>query len=743
VNQSIEANPSQHATQHKLVLHVLPRQYKSFGLKLLALFGTLAALPAVAQEHAYVNTPAASTVVAIDANTLQIAGLSPVGLNPAQTVVDHQRARYFVANTGSDSISVIARPSNLVLQTIAVGDQPSAIAVTPAGDKLYVGIAGGQVQVVDISLGTVQTTINVGGSSGIAITPDGNSVTQSFSPGQGMGAQYIVIKPDGSKAYATANALFGGAISVVDLSTNTVSKWMAGNGITGRIAMSPDGSRVYLGDQAHWVDTGYGAGFLPGRTVSVFDTTSDSHIGMIDLGAGGTNWSLQNTAAGIAVSADRSVVYIAVPRTSQLIVASTSTHQVLSTVPIVGPSYVATASGGVPLVPYLLNAADDAITTPLTGAVLTNVRSNDTLGGVRVSNANTVLAVSSQSPALSLDLSSGAVSVAAGTSVGSYQLVYRLCELQSPSNCDDATVNITIRAELAIDAVDDTASGAPGRAVIASVLSNDLLNAVVATRTSVRMSLVSSSSTGLTFDTTSGGVSIAGNAAAGAHTLQYQICEVASPANCDSANVSITVALSAIDAVDDAGTITRVGGIAVANVLTNDRFANAAATTSRVSLSQTAASNPALSLSLSTGAISVAAGTAAGSYTLNYRICELARADNCDEAQVTISVSPYLIDAVNDAARASSKRASVALAGVLSNDRLAGGAATMSNVQLRQVSLVPANAMIRLDLTDGSVDILGRTSSGTYLMTYEICESASLSNCDQATVTLDLSGSGG
>jgi YVTN family beta-propeller protein len=725
-----------------------------------ALVASLLALPVLAQDHVYVTTPGAGAVVAVDSNSLQVAGNTVVGANPSQIIVDHQRARVYVANTGSDSISVIDRPSNAVLQTITVGDQPTAVAVTPNGETLYVGIAGGQVQVVDIASASVQTTINVGGSSGIAITPDGtrayvsggqiyvidtktNTVTQSISVGPDMSAQYVVIKPDGNKAYVTANALFGGSIAVLDLNTNTISKWMAGNGLTGYIAIAPDGSRVYVSDQAHWVDTGYAAGFMPGRTVSVFDTASDRYIGRIDLGADGNVWNLQNTGYGLAVSADRSVVYIAVPRISRLLVASTSTHQVLSSVPLNGLRNVATATGGVPYVPYLLTAADDSAITPVVGGIaIGNVRANDLLGGIPVTNSNTSLSVLDASPALSLDLATGAVLVADATPVGSYQMSYRLCEVTSPSNCDEANVSVTIRAQYAIDAVDDIATGTPGRAVLASVLGNDRLNGLAATRSNVRISLLSASSDSLNFDTNTGSVSISNSAAPGAHSLVYQICEIASPANCDSAAVIINVSLLPIDAVDDSGSISRLGGTAAANVLANDRFANAAANTTRVGLSQVSSSHNAIGLNTTSGAVTIAAGANPGSYSLTYRICELARADNCDEAQVNIIVTSYLIDAVNDSARASSKRASIALASMLTNDRFAGATANLTSVQLRQVSLVPANNMIRLDLTDGSVDILGRTSSGLYTLSYEICERANLSNCDIATVSVDLSGGG-
>ena len=48
--------------------------------------------------------------------------------------------------------------------------------------------------------------------------------------------------------------------------------------------------------------------------------------------------------------------------------------------------------------------------------------------------------------------------------------------------------------------------------------------------------------------------------------------------------------------------------------------------------------------------------------------------------------------------------------------------------------------MIRLDLADGSVDVLGKTSSITYTLVYEICEAAMPANCGRALVRIVLSG---
>ena len=79
-----------------------------------------------------------------------------------------------------------------------------------------------------------------------------------------------------------------------------------------------------------------------------------------------------------------------------------------------------------------------------------------------------------------------------------------------------------------------------------------------------------------------------------------------------------------IDAVDDTGTVANgaTGGTAVPNVLVNDTLNGAPATLANVTLTQVSTSNPNVTLNTATGAVNVAPGTPAGTYTLVYEICE-------------------------------------------------------------------------------------------------------------------------
>jgi uncharacterized repeat protein (TIGR01451 family)/gliding motility-associated-like protein len=100
-----------------------------------------------------------------------------------------------------------------------------------------------------------------------------------------------------------------------------------------------------------------------------------------------------------------------------------------------------------------------------------------------------------------------------------------------------------------------------------------------------------------------------------------------------------------IDAVNDdfsgAPVNGYTGGIAVANVLSNDVFRNIQANLTDVKISVvTPASHPGIVLNTLTGAVNVAPLTPGGTYTIVYSICENGNLTNCDQATITVVVIP-------------------------------------------------------------------------------------------------------
>ncbi len=270
--------------------------------------------------------------------------------------------------------------------------------------------------------------------------------------------------------------------------------------------------------------------------------------------------------------------------------------------------------------------------------------------------------------------------------------------------------------------------------VVANVLLNDLLAGGPATTGNVTLAQLSTTNAGVSLDLSTGAVSVAPGVRVGVETLRYRICETGRPSNCDTADVTVTMAGNRLDAVDDMGASKTGGGTAIANVLANDTFAGGAATASNVTL-RVVTADPVLSLQ-GAGSVVVAAGASVGVHVLTYEICETVNPGNCDSATATVTVSAYLIDALDDQGSAPSASGGVAVANVLGNDRFDGATATLAKVSL--VMLSSTSAGVTLDPATGAVSVQAGTPGGTAQLTYRICERASAANCSQATGTVTI-----
>jgi YVTN family beta-propeller protein len=92
----------------------------------------------------------------------------------------------------------------------------------------------------------------------------------------------------------------------------------------------------------------------------------------------------------------------------------------------------------------------------------------------------------------------------------------------------------------------------------------------------------------------------------------------------------------------------------------------------------------------------------------------------------------FTIDAVNDTPGIplAALHAGAVVANVLANDTIGGAHAAIGNVTLSSVS--STDASVTLDATTGAVLMTADTPVGLQSLTYQICEAAKPSNCDQA-----------
>jgi large repetitive protein len=239
-------------------------------------------------------------------------------------------------------------------------------------------------------------------------------------------------------------------------------------------------------------------------------------------------------------------------------------------------------------------------------------------------------------------------------------------------------------------------------------------------------------------------VSVPAGTPAGTYTITYQICENLNPANCDDATITVTVVPPAIVAVDDNyGMINgTTGNPNVGNaLLENDLLNGAPVVLADITATVLTPATPIMGgpvpvLDPMTGIVSVPAGTPAGTYTINYQICENLNPANCDDATITVTVVPPAIVAVDDnygMINGTTGNPNVGNA-LLENDLLNGAPVVLADITatvLTPATPINGGPVPVLDPMTGIVSVPAGTPAGTYTITYQICE-----NLNPATATM-------
>ena len=147
---------------------------------------------------AYVANAGSNTVSVINPTTNTVVATIPVGPNPVNIAVTPNGTSAYVTNAGSNTVSVINTATNTVVATVPVGANPVNVAVTPNGASAYVTNAGSNsVSVINTATNIVLATVAVG-----------------FNPVN------VAITPDGASAYVTNAG--SNSVSVINTTTNTV-----------------------------------------------------------------------------------------------------------------------------------------------------------------------------------------------------------------------------------------------------------------------------------------------------------------------------------------------------------------------------------------------------------------------------------------------------------------------------------------------------------------------------------------
>tara|TARA_R110000787_G_scaffold280905_1_gene391910 strand:+ start:16700 stop:19708 length:3009 start_codon:yes stop_codon:yes gene_type:complete len=606
--------------------------------------------------------------------------------------------------------------------------------------------------------------------NGVDFDPESTALLVETTPVVAPANGTVSIATDGSFTY-TPNAGFYGtdsfryrisdATGLTDTATVTITVPAPPINLVTVKTLASGNSNPIAGDTVTFNITVTNNGPAEATGVSLIDQiptglTPTANNGNVTVGsyvAGSGVWTIGTLANGASATL-----------TIEGIIDGSSAGQPLEnvTTKAVGDQVDPTDNGndlmeGIVIFPLTLSANSDSsddIVSSVGNANALNVFDGDTLGNNPVVPGDMTLSVaagSSLPSELTFDTTSGVVGVAPGTAPGVYSFVYQICETAIPTNCATATATVTVIAN-PIDAVNDEVSGivgATGGPAVLNAFTGDSVDGNVATTSNGQLSIAIGSTvpSELVFNAATGDVDVVAGTPAGTYSFDYTLCEVGNPSNCDTATVTVIVEAAIIMANTDSlpsvngATGLPNAGNAFSNDTLNGATVNPADISTNVTMPATPLSPGALvpALNTSTGIVSVPSGTPAGTYMIEYRICETINSMNCSISTITIEVTASVVVATNDSETGIDGAAGQA--GVLNaftGDTINADAASPSNATLSVAPGETVPSELSFDLTTGAVDVLPGTPAGTYPFDYQICETLNPTNCQIATITIDV-----
>ena len=133
------------------------------------------------RQFAYVANLAGNTVTVLDLKYLRADRTLRVGDHPVAIATSTSRQEAYVlsrqAGTSAGSLTVIDTSRNQVVATIPTHREPSALAVDASGTAAYVANTGSNtVSMIDLKARQVMSTVRLERPMGAAVSPDGRSL---------------------------------------------------------------------------------------------------------------------------------------------------------------------------------------------------------------------------------------------------------------------------------------------------------------------------------------------------------------------------------------------------------------------------------------------------------------------------------------------------------------------------------------------------------------------------------------
>ena len=274
-----------------------------------------------------------------------VVGAEPLHGRPFGVAVSRHGAVY-VTQLDAGSLAQLDTARRIV-GSVATGYTPTGVVFSPAGDVAYVtNQSSGTVGVVDVAAGRQIATIALPAHPFVPfVSPDGAKLfvttNTSFVVVADAASRSLTgridlahapngfaLHPDGKRVYVSSS--FGGTVHEVDMGTNQVLRALAPGGVPQGLAVSRDGTELFVANEAGWLD--------------VYSLEDGTRLARLALAGGGF---------GLATSPDEQHLYVSLPNAGLVQIVNIPTRAIAHTITVGGvPRRIAfTRHGGVAVIP--------------------------------------------------------------------------------------------------------------------------------------------------------------------------------------------------------------------------------------------------------------------------------------------------------------------------------------------------------------------------------------------------------
>ena len=222
--------------------------------------------------------------------------------------------KVYVADEGSNTVSVIDAATFKTIRGIAVGQGPHNVQVAPDGRQVWVTNNGEPDKAAEKmppeGMSKSEHGAMAGAGAGAVWVIDTGTDTVLAKVPVGIHPAHVVLAPDGRFAYVTNGG--ENSVSVVDTSARRVVETIPVGALPHGIRISPDGKQAWVAN-------------LKGGTVSVIDTRTRKQIARIAVGKG---------PAQVGFTPDGRLGFVSLSQENRVALIDTASHKVIRKVSV-------------------------------------------------------------------------------------------------------------------------------------------------------------------------------------------------------------------------------------------------------------------------------------------------------------------------------------------------------------------------------------------------------------------------